>query len=137
MTPPTFISHAATAPVKVNSPEKLRILIVEDEFLVALVLEDDLRSAGHTVLGPFSNLPSALEGARRETFDVAVLDINLGGTVVYPLADDLTRRGVPFLFLTGYGPADIPVRFAQTPRVAKPYESSSLLTAIRRVAARA
>lgn len=137
MTAPTFISHAATAPVKVNSPEKLRILIVEDEFLVALVLEDDLRSAGHTVLGPFSNLPSALEGARRETFDVAVLDINLGGTMVYPLADDLTRRGVPFLFLTGYGPADIPVRFAQTPRVAKPYESSSLLTAIRRVAARA
>jgi DNA-binding response OmpR family regulator len=137
MTAPTFISHAGTAPVKVNSPEILRILIVEDEFLVALVLEDDLRSAGHTVLGPFSNLPSALEGARRETFDVAVLDINLGGTMVYPLADDLTRRGVPFLFLTGYGPADIPVRFAQTPRVAKPYESSSLLTAIRRVAARA
>lgn len=136
MTAPTFISGTATEPEKVSLPEQLRILVVEDEFLVAVVLEDDLRFAGHSVVGPYSNLPTALEASRRESFDLAILDINLSGTMVYPLADDLLRRGVPFFFLTGYGPGDLPVRFAQTPRVAKPYETTSLLTTIRRVMAR-
>jgi len=132
---PTFTSHAPAAPSKLNSPGDLRILVVEDEFLVAVVLEDDLRFGGHSVVGPFSNLPSALEASRRETFDLAILDINLGGTMAYLLADELAQRGIPFFFLTGYSRGDMPARFAQTPRVAKPYDTGALLATIRRVAA--
>ena len=135
MTAHTLVSDAATPQAKVNSPENLRILVVEDEFLVAVVLEDDLRLAGHYVLGPFSNLPAALAAAQRENFDVAILDVNLGGAMVYPLADDLGRHGVPFFFLTGYGSGDLPQRFAHVPRVTKPYEVAALLAMIRRVSA--
>jgi DNA-binding NarL/FixJ family response regulator len=67
----------------------VRVLIVEDEFLVALQLEDDLKELGGEPVGPYGDLASATDAARREEFDVAVLDINLNGRLVYPLADEL------------------------------------------------
>src|SRR5689334_6653724 len=101
-----------TNPSPAGRLESLRILLVEDEFLVSLALEDDLRTLGADVVGPFNDLISALSAAQTERFEVAVLDVNLGNAMVYPLADDLMRRGLPFLFLSGYGAADIPLRFA-------------------------
>jgi DNA-binding response OmpR family regulator len=127
-----MLAHKAANPVST-----LRILAVEDEFLLSEALADDLRTAGHQVIGPFGNLPDALEAARREAFDFAVLDVNLRGTMVYPLADQLTERGVPFLFLTGYGRADMPARFAAIARVPKPYEARILLQEVERQASRA
>ncbi len=112
----------------------LRIFIVEDEFLLALSLEEDLLAAGCTVLGPFPRLGLALDAARREAFDLAILDVNLNGEFVYPLADELLARGQPFLLLTGYGAADLPERLRTLPRVAKPYEPSALLREVARVA---
>lgn len=109
----------------------LRILLVEDEFLVSLALEEDLRSLGARLVGPCNDLISALSAAQTERFEVAVLDVNLGGTMVYPLADDLVRRGVPFLFLSGYSAADMPARFADIPRIAKPADTTRLVAAIR------
>lgn len=108
----------------------LRILVVEDEFLVAVALEDDLREAGAGIVGPFSDLPAALAGAERQAFDLAVLDINLGGTMVYPLADALLKRQVPFLFLSGYIAGDLPLRFATQCRVSKPYDPARLIDEI-------
>ena len=109
----------------------LRILLVEDEFLVSLALEDDLKTRGADVVGPFNDLISALSAAQTERFDLAVLDVNLGGTMVYPLAEDLMRRGLPFLFLSGYSAADMPARFVDVPRIAKPADIGRLVTAIR------
>lgn len=108
----------------------LRILVVEDEFLVSIALEDDLREAGATVVGPFNDLPGGLDGAAREAFDVAVLDVNLNGTMIYPLADALMARGLPLLFLSGYSAADMPQRFAALPRHTKPYDLNRLIDAI-------
>ena len=108
----------------------LRILVVEDEFLVAVALEDDLREAGAGIVGPFSDLPAALAGVERQAFDLAVLDINLGGTMVYPLADALLKRQVPFLFLSGYIAGDLPLRFATQCRVSKPYDPARLIDEI-------
>jgi DNA-binding response OmpR family regulator len=108
------------------APRALRVLAVEDEFLLSEVLAEDLRGAGYEVIGPFGTLPEALEAARREPFDLAVLDINLRGTMVFPLADRLLESGIPFLFLTGYGSAETPARFSSIPRVPKPYNARVL-----------
>jgi DNA-binding response OmpR family regulator len=77
-----------------------RILIVEDESLLAMELEELLQTAGYTIVGPFSDLARARQAAHREAIDLAVLDTNLNGEMVYPLADDLSARAIPFIFVT-------------------------------------
>jgi CheY-like chemotaxis protein len=114
----------------------LKILVVEDEFLVSMVLEDDLRDAGASVVGPFSDLAAALDGAGSQAFDLALLDINLSGTMVYPLADALLARHVPFLFLSGYTGADLPLRFAAHRRLSKPYDPRRLVEEILKLTPR-
>ena len=108
----------------------LRVLVVEDEFLVSVALEDDLREAGPSLLGPFSALPAVLAGAAAQAFDLALLDINLSGIMVYPLADILLARHVPFLFLSGYTVADLPSRFATQRRLSKPCDPRRLVDEI-------
>jgi DNA-binding response OmpR family regulator len=111
----------------------MRILVAEDEFLVGLVLEEDLRAAGHAVSGPHATLASAAEASRREPVDLAVLDINLADQMVYPLADELLERGIPFVFLSGYSAKDMPERFRKIPRLAKPYDPEALLLELQRI----
>jgi DNA-binding response OmpR family regulator len=110
-----------------------RILVVEDEFLLASALEEDLASLGLSVVGPYSDLNAAIAAARNETFDAAILDINLGGEMVYPLADELAARHCPILFVSGYTSAHLPDRYAAWPRLAKPYDSQSLSRALERI----
>jgi len=107
------------------------ILLVEDEFLLALQLEDLLQSRGGTVLGPFPKLDEAMRAAERDGFDFAILDINLNGTMVYPLADDLLARGIPFLFLSGYSLSNLPERFRAVTRLNKPCDPAMLLNTLR------
>jgi DNA-binding response OmpR family regulator len=104
----------------------MRVLVIEDEFLIGLVLEQDLRDAGHEVVGPFRDLPSATQAIDTEQFDIAILDINLNGQLVYPLADKLTERGVRFFFLSGYLARDLPIRFREIGRLSKPYDPQAL-----------
>ena len=113
----------------------MRVLIAEDEFLVGVQLEEDLRSAGCAIVGPFSTLETATQAARCERFDLAILDINLNGDMVYPLADEFLARGVPFIFLSGYVAADLPARFRRSPRLTKPHNPAALSKEIRTVVA--
>ena len=85
-----------------------RVLVVEDELLVALLVEDTLAEAGCIVVGPFARVRDALAAVQAETVDVALLDVNVAGERVFPVAYALEERGVPFLFLTGYGEAALP-----------------------------
>ena len=110
----------------------LRVLIVEDEFLLAMSLEDDLALAGCVTIGPFSNLADATQATRREDFDLAILDVNLGGEPIYPLAEELLARGKPFLLVTGYGAESLPPHFRSLPRLPKPYDVAILLKEIGR-----
>jgi CheY-like chemotaxis protein len=103
-----------------------RILVAEDEFYVALVVEETLQSLGCTVLGPFSDLAEATEAATREQVDAALLDINLGGEMVYPLAEYLHRHGIPFVFTTGYAAKDVPEQFRAFECLRKPVSPSTL-----------
>ena len=106
---------------------------MEDEFLVALLLEGELEVLGFTVVGPFTSVATAIEASRREYFDLAILDINLGGEMVFPLADELSARCVPFLFVSGYGELALPERHRATPRLAKPCDQFALAREIERL----
>src|SRR5262249_55134475 len=79
------------------------VLVVEDEALVAMVVTDALMELGYEVVGPFGRPSDALAAIKSGPIDAAVLDINLAGTMVYPVADELVARGIPFVFVTGYG----------------------------------
>src|SRR5450755_3793242 len=79
-----------------------RVLVVEDEMIVAWLLQDMLADLGCVVVGPAASINEALVMIDAEAFDVAVLDVNLNGKMSYPIADVLASRGVPFLFSTGY-----------------------------------
>ena len=112
------------------------ILVAEDEFLVAIVVEETLQSLGCTVLGPFSELAEATAAAAREPIDAAVLDINLGGEMVYPLAEHLHRQGIPFVFTTGYAVADLPERYRGFEHLSKPVDATTLMRAVHRMRTR-
>ena len=114
-----------------TSLEGRRILVVEDEFLLALEVEAALASFGCFVAGPFAKLGKALVAARATRLDGAVLDINLNGEMVYPLAEFLDMAGVPFVFLTGYVPTDLPERFRRFRRLQKPLHAEKLRHIIR------
>jgi len=101
-----------------------RIMVVEDEALIAMVLVDHLQEIGLSAVGPFSRVADALKVD--EELDAAILDVNLGGESVYPVADMLHARGIPFVFMTGYGSASIDPRFATVPVLRKPIEAKAL-----------
>lgn len=108
----------------------LRLLLVEDEAMVAMMLEDMLDDFGCAVVGPAASVKAALELAGREGLDGAILDVNVGGEPIYPVAEALAARGVPFVFTTGYGAADIDRRFADAPAVQKPFSAGALREAL-------
>jgi PAS domain S-box-containing protein len=104
-----------------------RILVVEDSALIALEIEEAVREAGFEVVGPVARLPAALELVQSHSVDGALLDINLDGVQVYPLADLLRARGVPIVFATGYDRRTVlPPRFSTVPTLAKPFSPSDL-----------
>ncbi|HEY1940662.1 MAG TPA: response regulator [Roseiarcus sp.] len=105
---------------------KLRILVVEDEGMIAMLIEDMLIQLGHEVVAVASNARQALEVARTASFDFALVDLNLDGQPSYPIADMLASRGAPFAFATGYGLQGVDRRYADVPRLTKPFLSSDL-----------
>ena len=103
-----------------------RLLLVEDEVLVGILMREMLEDMGFTVSEPCRTLGDALAAAHSQVFDGAVLDMNLGGHAVYPLADLLTSQKVPFVFVTGYSADAVDGRFAKVPIVQKPVTSEAL-----------
>jgi DNA-binding response OmpR family regulator len=115
-----------------------RVLIVEDETLVALLIEDFLDVLGCTYIGPYGTVDAALRAVETECFDVALLDVNLNGEMSYPIAECLERRRAPFLFMSGYDfLADSAGR--PWPHLAKPFKlvelEAAMVRALERVPA--
>lgn len=100
-----------------------RILVAEDEYLVASDLSRALRAAGADVIGPVPTLKRAREAIARSEVTGAVLDVDLRGDTVFPLADALAEDGVPFIFMTGYGSQALPERFQDVPCCYKPHRT--------------
>jgi DNA-binding response OmpR family regulator len=107
-----------------------RVLLVEDEMIVSMMLEDALVESGYQVRKAAS-VRKAMEWVHAESFDAAVLDINLGGECVFPVAKALRERHVPFLFSSGYGEQSIPSEYHTCTVLQKPYALKHLLSAAR------
>ncbi len=107
------------------------ILVVEDEFLVAMELEAFLKDAGWNVAGPAGTLAAAVKLARSARCDGAVLDVNLGGDRVDEVAAILAGRGIPFVFVTGYGRENLPAAHRDNVLIAKPVNEQALVQAVR------
>lgn len=108
-----------------------RILVVEDEYMIAEDMAQDLRAMGVEVVGPVPSVERALAAVEAESdLDGAVLDINLKGHMVYPVVDALRARNVPVLFTTGYDASAIPARYANVEHCEKPLTGSRLKTAL-------
>ena len=117
-----------------GSLRNLRILVVEDEFVIAAELQHRLEAAGVVVIGPANSVERALALVQsEERLDAAVLDMNLGGEMGYPVADALVARRVPFVFTTGYGEAAVRDRYPHAINCDKPYEFRALAMAIEGV----
>jgi light-regulated signal transduction histidine kinase (bacteriophytochrome)/CheY-like chemotaxis protein len=111
-----------------------RILVAEDAFLLVTLLQDLFDALGWEMIGPATRLVDALQLARHETFDAALLDVNLDGTMSWQVAIDLKERGIPFVFGTGYNvSAVLPESLAGTPVIGKPYRLTELQQVIQRV----
>ncbi len=103
-----------------------RVLVVEDEAAISMLLEDMLLDFGCEVVGPAARLSKALEMAESESFVVAILDVNVAGEPIYPVAEAIVRRGLPLVFSTGYGGAGIREPFRDRPVVQKPFSQQDL-----------
>ena len=103
-----------------------RVLVVEDEALVAMMIQEFLTEYGHAVVGPIGRASEALVAAKETDYDAAILDINLGDGMAYPVAEILSARGVPFVFVTGYEADTVDHRFSHVPVLQKPIERQAL-----------
>jgi PAS domain S-box-containing protein len=123
--------------IELRHEDRPRVLLVEDEALVAMMIKETLAEFGFQVLGPISTASEALATARECHLDAAVLDINLGDGLVYTVAEILAKRGVPFVFVTGYDADSVDSRFDGIPVLQKPIERESLKKIFRQRRARA
>lgn len=118
--------------------ERLSVFVVEDEALVLMNLEDMLIEIGCTVVGPAMRLAQAEQiVSGGVAADVALLDVNVAGELVFPLARKLAERGMPILFATGYGRAGLPDDLRERPVLQKPYTVNDLVVGLREAVGRA
>jgi DNA-binding response OmpR family regulator len=111
--------------------EGARVLVIEDEMMAASMLEMVLADCGCVVVGPVPSMELGLALAKEGPLDAAILDVNLGGEPVFPVADVLVARHVPFIFVTGYGAPGVDAkRYPDAPIVQKPYDDETLVAII-------
>jgi CheY-like chemotaxis protein len=108
-----------------------RILVVEDEYLIRMLLEDMLTDLGYEIAGAVGTIAEASEIAEKAEFDLAILDVNLDGKEIYPVADILAQRGLPFIFVSGYGEGSLAEPYRGRPALQKPFQAEQLETALK------
>ena len=115
----------SATPLQSATPAK-RILVVEDELMIRMLLEDMLGELGYTVAAEAARIEEALDAAKNADFDIAILDVNLNGQPISPVADALVARGMPFVFATGYGERGLPEPYRDRPTLKKPFQMDGL-----------
>lgn len=120
-------------PAVALDPDDKRVLLVEDEPLVSMMLADMLSAFGHKVDGPYNRFSDAILAAKSNNLQAGILDVNLGGEKTYAVADILTDRKIPFAFVTGYGPDSIVPAFAHAPVLQKPIEAAKLHALLQQI----
>lgn len=110
----------------------LQVLVVEDESVIAMLIEDMLMDLGHHVVATSGSMSKASKLVSDSSADLAILDVNLNGEETYPLAASLAERKIPFIFATGYGSCGIKAEWSGVPVLQKPFQASELAGAIDR-----
>src|SRR3954467_13189359 len=105
-----------------EAKQTARILIIEDNSMIRMLLEDMLETLGYAVAGEAAQIDEALEAAKTATFDAAILDVDLAGKSCEPVAQALAARQIPFVFATGYGAQALPEAFRDRPTLKKPFQ---------------
>jgi CheY-like chemotaxis protein len=113
-----------------------RVLVVEDEMMIAMLIEDMLDEFGCKLVGPATNVPRALELVAKENVEIAVLDLNLDGQDTYAIAEALQQKNVPFIFATGYGSTGLRQEYGNRPVLQKPFQARDLESALAEALAR-
>ena len=116
----------STVQQRSSSTKGTRVLVVEDELMIRMLLEDMLGELGYTVAAEAGRIDEALQAAKTADFDLAILDLNLDGEPVLPVADALVARGMPFVFATGYGERGLPEPYRNRPTLKKPFQMEGL-----------
>jgi CheY-like chemotaxis protein len=114
-----------------------RVLIVEDELMIRMLLEGMLTDLGHTVAAEAGSIEEAMALAKEADFDIAVLDVNLNGQPITPVVEVLVQRGLPFVFASGYGQRGVPEPYRSSPTLQKPFQADALAQAIDAAAPKA
>jgi DNA-binding response OmpR family regulator len=109
----------------------LRVLVVEDEILVAMLVEDYLTDCGSIVVGPAATVRQALSMVGTEQLDAVVMDVNIAGEKVFPVAEELELRKIPFLIVSGYGQSAVPANRPTWRVCAKPFKGEDMLAMLR------
>ena len=107
-----------------------RVFIVEDEYLIRMLLEDMLADLGFEIAAAVGGIAEASDLASNGKFDVAILDVNVDGSEIYPVADILAKRGVPFVFVSGYGEGSLAEPYRGRPALQKPFQAEQLKTTL-------
>jgi CheY-like chemotaxis protein len=113
-----------------------RVLLVDDEVLIRMMVSDMLNDLGHAVVAEAGELDQSLTLARSSDFDLAILDVNLNGMMIDPVAEAISARRIPFILATGYSSPSVAAKYHQTPRLRKPYGAKDLESAIDHAMAR-
>jgi CheY-like chemotaxis protein len=110
---------------------KHRILVTEDEAMVGMLLEDMVSDGGGEIIGPVARFEEALALAQAAEFEIAILDLNLNGTLSYPIAEVIRNRGIPIIFATGYGTDGLREDFRGYPTLQKPFSQDDFAQAVK------
>jgi CheY-like chemotaxis protein len=113
-----------------SPPARPRVLVVEDEYLIRMLLEDMLEELGYDMAAGVGTISEASDEASNGDFHAAILDVNLDGQEIYPVADILAERGLPFVFVTGYGERSLPDPHRGRPALQKPFQAEQLRSAL-------
>jgi len=109
-----------------SAQQQPRVLVVEDEYLIRMLLEDMLADLGYSVAAAVGSIAEARAQAADGDFSAAILDVNLEGQEIFPVADILAARQLPFVFVTGYGERSLPERYRDRPALQKPFQAEQL-----------